>query len=206
MKNSRFFNCLGWVALFLLLVTTVITVTINAYPLYWWESNRLNLAATLGLSHTQLLENYNQMMGYLNNPFQTDFNLSDFSHSASGAYHFYEVKQLFQLNYLVLLITLLPGLAFLRHLKRSGGMWRLVRPFQVAAAIPVMVGFVIITSFDWFFVTFHQLFFNNDDWLFDPVTDPIINALPESYFMLCFIFGFLLLEGLLMIGIRQGKK
>ena len=29
--------------------------------------------------------------------------------------------------------------------------------------------------------------FNNDDWIFDPVTDPIINMLPESFFAQCAI-------------------
>ena len=43
----------------------------------------------------------------------------------------------------------------------------------------------MLIGFDQFFIAFHGLFFNNDAWLFNPLTDPIINALPEAYF--CFI-------------------
>ncbi|EGT4138481.1 DUF1461 domain-containing protein, partial [Clostridium perfringens] len=31
-------------------------------------------------------------------------------------------------------------------------------------------------------------FFNNDYWIFDPNKDPIINVLPESYFLFLAIF------------------
>ena len=48
-------------------------------------------------------------------------------------------------------------------------------------------GFFMLIGFDQFFIAFHGLFFNNDAWLFNPLTDPIINALPEAYFMHCFI-------------------
>ncbi|WP_252897795.1 lipoprotein intramolecular transacylase Lit [Amylolactobacillus amylophilus] len=37
-------------------------------------------------------------------------------------------------------------------------------------------------NFDAFFVFFHGIFFHNSDWLFDPVTDPIINVLSENFF------------------------
>lgn len=195
----------GWVSLFLTILTLVIAVTINAYPLYIFEVSRLNLAENLGLTKAQLLLNYREMMAYLNLPWHHIFTLPDFVHSASGAFHFYEVKKLFMLNYAVLGLTCIPSGLFIRQLKKTGSLWRLVRPFQFAAMLPFILGFVMLTAFDWFFVTFHSLFFNNDDWLFNPVTDPIINALPESYFMKCFILGFVLLEMILLIGIYLGK-
>ncbi|MFU7518064.1 DUF1461 domain-containing protein, partial [Clostridium sp. HCS.1] len=34
------------------------------------------------------------------------------------------------------------------------------------------------------FVIFHNIFFNNDYWIFDERTDPIIKVLPEDVFML----------------------
>lgn len=206
MRGKSLVTALSWTALFLFIVTTVIGVTVNAYPLYQWESQRLGLAQDLGLTQGELLHNYRQMMGYLNNPFQQTFHLTDFAHSEAGAFHFYEVKKLFQLNYIVWLVTLFPSVLFIKGLKETGGLWRLVRPFQVGMIVPLVIGFIIATAFDWFFVAFHQLFFNNDAWLFDPATDPIINALPESFFMICFIFGFLLLEIIFVIGCAIGKR
>ena len=39
---------------------------------------------------------------------------------------------------------------------------------------------------------FSSACFNNDYWLFDPTTDPIINILPDVYFMHCTIMIFVL--------------
>ena len=72
--------------------------------------------------------------------------------------------------------------------------------------MPVLFGFFMLIGFDQFFIAFHGLFFNNDAWLFNPLTDPIINALPEAYFMHCFILFFVLLEGLFLIGVLIGKR
>ncbi len=72
--------------------------------------------------------------------------------------------------------------------------------------LPVLFGFFMLIGFDQFFIAFHGLFFNNDAWLFNPLTDPIINALPEAYFMHCFILFFVLLEGLFLIGVLIGKR
>ena len=59
----------------------------------------------------------------------------------------------------------------------------------------ISVGNVFACAFwlfhaDWLLINFYcvsWIIFNNDAWLFNPLTDPIINALPEAYFMHCFI-------------------
>ncbi|WP_265881320.1 TIGR01906 family membrane protein [Clostridium perfringens] len=43
-------------------------------------------------------------------------------------------------------------------------------------------------NFSKVFTLFHKIFFNNDYWIFDPKKDPIINVLPESYFLFLAIF------------------
>ena len=53
--------------------------------------------------------------------------------------------------------------------------------------IPLILGFFAFIDFDRLFVMFHQLVFSNDYWLFNPRLDPIINILPENFFMHCFI-------------------
>lgn len=196
----------GLVVLLLLILSLVITITINAYPVYMLEMKRLALAETLGLSQEQLMHNYHQMMTYLNLPWVNTFHLDDFIHSESGDFHFYEVKKWFMLNYSVLIITIIPSILFVKDLLKTGNGWRLVRPFQFLTMLPLVLAFLVITMFDQLFIVFHRLFFNNDDWLFDPLTDPIINALPESYFMWCFILGVILFEIFLFIGVYVGKN
>lgn len=204
--SKKIWHIIGLCFLVLTILSLVITVTINAYPLYVWEVHHSNLAQGLGLTETQLLHNYQEMMAYLNFPWRTTFALPNLIFSESGAFHFFEVKRLFMLNYSVLAVTIIPSFLFIRHLIKTGGMWRLVRPFQMLALAPIFLGLLMLMSFDWFFINFHSLFFNNDAWLFDPVADPIINALPESYFMKCFILGFLLFEILSLVIIYYGKK
>ena len=58
---------------------------------------------------------------------------------------------------------------------------------------------MIVVDFSKAFVIFHNIFFDNSYWIFDPRTDPIINALPEMVFMIyaLIIIMFLLVEAIL---------
>lgn len=185
---------LGLLSLFLTVITLVITIAINFRPLYVFDIHYLNILDATTVGKTTLLKNFDQLMAFLNNPFVHTLALPDFPMSSAGRGHFIDVKKLFMLNYVVLLVTIIPAVVFLVKLKKQRSLWRLIRPFQWGMGIPVILGFLMATSFDRFFVTFHELFFQNDDWLFNPLTDPIINVLPEEFFMHCFILAFVLLE------------
>ncbi len=206
MAKQKWLHRLGLVSLFLTILTVVITVTINAYPLYVWDIGRLDILDWVDVSKDTLLLNYRELMRYLNNPFVTKLVLPDFPVSDSGAFHFYEVKKLFMLNYGVLLVTIIPTAVYVKQLVKQRRLWQLVRPFQFAAVIPLILGFIMAIGFDAFFTAFHGVFFNNDAWIFDPATDPIINALPQEYFMHCFILAFVLFELVLLVGIYLGKR
>ena len=206
MDKKALFRVFQWLCLFLLIVTGVITLTINAYPLYVWDVSRLELFQQVTLTRGELLADYRQLLAYLNFPWIETLQLPHFPISTSGAFHFYEVKKLFLLNYAVLIVTIYPSWHFLRQLKREQGLWRLIRPFQFGFLIPIALGLVMLSSFDWFFRTFHGVFFNNEAWIFDPATDPIILVLPEQFFLHCFILAFLLLEGIFLVGILVGKR
>jgi len=53
---------------------------------------------------------------------------------------------------------------------------------------------VMAVDFNDFFIDFHKILFRNNDWLFDPSLDPIITALPDTFFLHCFIMAFALFE------------
>ncbi|MCA5013422.1 TIGR01906 family membrane protein [Enterococcus sp. S22(2020)] len=197
---------LGILCVILTILSLSITLTINFRPLYVWDIKALNLLDQVTISQSELLKNFGQLMSYLNNPWNQTLQLSDFPVSASGAFHFYEVKRLFLLCYGVLLVTIIPSCLFIYRLFKVKRLWRLIRPFQWGMIIPVFFGLLMAIGFDQFFVAFHGVFFNNDDWLFDPATDPIINVLPEEFFMHSFILFFILLEVFFLIGIIIGKR
>lgn len=196
----------GIVCLILTIISLSITITINFRLLYVFDIDSLKILNYVDMDKPTVLKNFDELMAYLNNPFNHTLKLSDFPVSKSGAFHFYEVKRLFLLCYSVLLVTVIPSAFFVFRLIKTKRVWRLIRPFQWGMIIPVFLGVLIAIGFDQFFVAFHGVFFNNDDWLFDPMTDPIINVLPEEYFMHSFILFFVLLELFFFIGILFGKR
>jgi integral membrane protein (TIGR01906 family) len=194
MKKQLWLERLGLVCLFLFLISLAITLTINSRWLYYFDIKQLNILDYTTVTREELIKNYGLLLDFLNNPFNTTLALPDFPMSESGAGHFYDVKKLFLLNYGVLLATIIPSGLVLRSFWKNNQRWRLIRPFQWGMLLPIFFGFLMAIGFDRFFVTFHEIFFSNDDWLFNPVTDPIINVLPESFFMHCFILFFVLIE------------
>ena len=183
-KNSQL------ICLILFLLSLAITLTINARWLYVIDINQLGILDYVTLSKSELMKNYDQLMTYLNFFWVNPLQMVDFPVSESGALHFYEVKRLFQINYLVMLITLIPSVFLLKNKIKEKTLWQLVRPFTIVLSGLVVLLFFMATAFDTFFVKFHEVFFNNDAWIFDPVTDPIITVLPQDYFMHCFILFF----------------
>ena len=78
----------------------------------------------------------------------------------------------------------------------------------VSIVIPMILVFVTIIDFDGLFVLFHKIAFNNDDWIFDARLDPVINILPEEFFMLCLVViaGTVILGACVTMGIYLYKK
>lgn len=93
----------------------------------------------------------------------------------------------------------------MKSIKKNKRLWTLQKPFFIASLVPPVLLTLLAVNFDRMFVLFHQIFFNNDDWLFNPATDPIILALPQEFFMFTFLLFFLLIE-VIFIGAYQYSK
>ncbi|MGX6961507.1 TIGR01906 family membrane protein [Vagococcus xieshaowenii] len=192
--------------LVLFILTLAITLTINAYPLYSWDISYLSIEDKTGLSKERLLINYHELMKYLNHPLINELKMSDFPVSESGAFHFYEVKRLFLINYVLMFITGIPAVSFVSSLWKSGRLWLIKHALAFTALVPIILVFFLLVAFDQVFVAFHHLMFNNDAWLFDPQTDPVIIALPEQYFLHCFTLAVLLFEGFVLFLLIKSKQ
>lgn len=189
----------GYVAMFLLVLSASIAFTINFTPLYSFDIDYLNIEQMTGLSKDIILDNYRILMQYLNLPWITELKMPDFPASESGLFHFYEVKQLFLLDYAILGVSAVVTGLFLRMVKKEQGYWRMMTPLRLMIAAPLAALAIIFMNFDRLFVAFHGVFFNNDAWIFDARTDPIILALPQDFFMHCFVLVFVLLELVLVL-------
>lgn len=204
--KEKALHVVGISSLFLFIVSFSIVLTINLTPLYAFDIDYLKISQNVGLSKEILMENYRVLLNYLNLPWVTELSFPNFPSSESGLFHFYEVKRLFILDYGIALITAVGSFFYLRYIKKNQLFWKLVRPFQMAIAVPFVVLFMIAVSFDQLFVAFHKVFFNNDAWLFNPSTDPIILVLPEAFFMHCFILAFILIELQIIFGYFYTKR
>lgn len=199
-------NSLGLLAIFLFILSFAIAFTINFTPMFAFDVDYFNIPARTGLSKETILENYRILIDYLNYPWIESLQMPDFPSSESGLFHFYEVKVLFLLDYAILFISAPLSFFFLRHKKRTNTLYELIQPTRIMIILPIIALFFIFINFDQLFTTFHEVFFNNDAWLFDYRTDPIILALPQEFFMHCFILVFGLLEVGLWLIHRYTKR
>ena len=195
--------------LFFFIVTLCITVTINFHPLYWYFVKHYDLAQSVGVTTLQLKTDYLKLLAYLNYPWVTDLKMS-IPVSYNGMRHFEDVKRLFLVNYLVLRVTAFPAISYFLKLWRRREFWKLQNKIYGIAVVLFCLGCFMLLDFQRFFVYFHRILFNNNNWIFDPNLDPVINALPSTYFLACFGLFLSLFAGSLgaifWLGKRQAKN
>ncbi|MGX7091909.1 TIGR01906 family membrane protein [Hutsoniella sourekii] len=190
----------GHLVVFILtsLSVAVILTTLVSPWLYHLFIKGLSLDQVAGLPAGQLMANYRYMVHYLLDPFQQVFELPDFASSPAGKQHFVEVKHLFQLNGLLSLALIWLTVWLNQRIKKGRYRKTYLPFFQFAVVLPLLLIFVMVLAFDQIFIAFHQLFFRNDLWLFDPLLDPIITVLPQSFFLVLFIVVILFYELVLL--------
>lgn len=196
----------GITSLVLLIITASIAFVILFTPLYHFSIWVHDLPEKLNMSHGTIAENYYALLRYLHFPWVTELNMPDFPSSPSGAYHMWEVKILFYINYAILIASAIGSYVYMRYVKRNRKIWTLERPFFIASLAPPVFLVLLAVNFDRMFVIFHQIFFNNDYWIFNPSTDPIILALPQEFFMYCFIVFFVLVQLGFILMYQYSKK
>ncbi|WP_057742747.1 TIGR01906 family membrane protein [Liquorilactobacillus capillatus] len=205
MIKGVFFKAFKWSCLFICLISLSVILTIGFTPLYHFFVYQDNLGKSVGLSNKQLMYEYYHLLAFLNFPWVDQLKLS-LEMSYNGLSHFQDVKRLFLLNHLLFIATLPVSIVFLLKMKREKKLWHMIRPFKAGMALFFVVAAVMVLQFNTFFVAFHRLLFRNNNWLFDPKLDPIINALPDTFFMACFGAFFLLVELFLTVGIWGGYR
>ncbi|GFH42578.1 membrane protein [Lactococcus hodotermopsidis] len=158
-----------------------------AIPLFHSLVGVFKLSESTFLSKEIILHNFDVLMTYLLNPFVKKLVMPDFPSSADGLKHFVDVKHLFILAFVVTVVLLFPTILFVKKKLYL----QFYQTLKICLLMPILVGIIaLFGGFDSIFISFHKLFFRDSTWLFDPATDPVIDILPENFFMLCFIvFG-----------------
>lgn len=196
--------------LMVFIISFAVTFTLNFRPLYYFDMNHLNISQTSGLSNEDIKWNYNTLIDYNSALNHEELSFPTLSMSESGRIHFAEVKDIFVVIQYMFIISAIIGTALiiLLTIKFKDILFlKLTAIFTVA--IPAALGLFIASNWDKAFVTFHHIFFNNDYWMFSPETDPIINILPDEFFLHCAImilFCTILGSGISYLIYRKRKK
>ena len=180
---------------FYLLISSVVfsvILTLNISPVLYSLFIKLNKVPNYNnLSREEILNDYNNIIHYLNSPQEEVLKFKNFKISPIGEFHFLEVKEIFSSIYLICLACLILGIILFILLKKFKLKISL-KAFNIFFYEVLFIFLSLILSFylnfSKVFTLFHKIFFNNDYWIFDPKKDPIINVLPESYFLFLAVF------------------
>lgn len=197
----------------------------SEYRFYEKEYEKYQVADSLDMEMTDIMDVTEQMMDYLIGKkaelsviTDVDGRTQDFFND-QDRFHMGEVKDLFLgglkiRNGLLVAVVILIILLILSKAE-TGRI--LPRAYFIALGIfgvlTVVLGGLFASDFNRYFTIFHEIFFDNDLWMFDPATDYMIRMLPEGFFfdfvmrIGSFFIGGLLLTGVLaVLWIKYGKK
>lgn len=187
------------------------------YRFYEKEYGKYQVAASLHMEMEDIMDVTDKMMAYLIGEreelsviTQVDGREQDFFNE-QDRFHMGEVKELF-----------LGGLRLRNYLVAAAGVlmilliiWKtdlgrvLPRAYFVSLGVftglTAILGSLLASDFNKYFTIFHEIFFDNDLWMFDPATDYMIRMLPEGFFFDFVIrIGGFFVGGLVLLGILAG--
>jgi len=181
---------------FLSLLALGLLIAINFRPLYYWNIDWLDLEQNSGFSAAVIKENYDALIDYCSPFCFRELWFPSIPASVSGLSHFAEVKSIFNAVYITGLGSLvITVLWFIRKARNREKKYLKICGI-VTLVIPVLLLIGSAINFEAIFLAFHRIVFSNEDWIFNPITDPVINILPETYFMECAI----IIAGVIIIG------
>ena len=205
-KKNRLFPTALSLVLMLTIISVSVVFTLGFRPLYYLDIHALHIPETSGYSEEEIRVNYDALIDYNLSFGEETLEFPTLAMSEPGRIHFEEVKEIFNLfKYLAIggVIVSAAGI-WLGARRKEYRYLKLTSIFTVV--LPAVLGLLIALNWDWVFVTFHHIAFDNDYWLFDPATDPVITILPDAFFMHCalLIFG-CVVAGSVVCGVAYRK-
>ncbi|MBP5160416.1 MAG: TIGR01906 family membrane protein [Lachnospiraceae bacterium] len=169
----------------LFLISLGVIIAINLRPLYYLCISWFDIDTRSGLSADEIKLNYNALIDWCS-PFHTgELRFPTLAASAAGISHFEDCKRIFNAIYIICGSGLLLSAAAVFWRTREREYRYLLVSSIMSVALPTVVGIMCLISFDFTFTLMHKILFTNDDWIFDPAKDPVINILPEGFFFVC---------------------
>ena len=193
----------------LFIISASAVFTLNFRHLYYHDISSLNIEETSGYSENVIRENYDALIDYNSVFHRGSLDLS-LPMSREGRIHFQDVKRIFDVLQILCVLSLIGSLILGIRAWKQGYRGFLKSAAVLSVFLPVIAGMLIAFNWDNAFILFHELMFSNDYWLFDERTDPVINILPDEFFLHCALLIILLiLAASLIMGLiylRQKKR
>jgi integral membrane protein (TIGR01906 family) len=199
--KNRWRHWLLAVVLTWVFICLAVTVVLRSSWLYEKDISEMGLPQELGMSREFILEQYQALIDY-NVPGGPDaLVFPGLPSSENGLQHFAEVKVIFMVFQVGLWIGLAVSVWGIMMLRKGKPLY-LKYAGILSLVIPAAIGLGAVLFWQQFFVLFHQVLFQNDYWLFDGNTDPIIYLLPDRFFLHCAIaiVGMTICCGILSLG------
>lgn len=195
MKKYRGAELLLGLIIAAFIVSAAVVITLNFRPLYVYNMKELQLDKAVGMTEEAILKQYDALISYNQIWGEKELVFPDLVSSDNGLTHFKEVKVIFMVFEWMAAASLIfaaAGIFFFRQKRRERDKEGQEKRYLLYAAalsigLPAVIGVFIAISWERVFVVFHEIMFKNDYWIFSPETDPIINLLPDRYFMHCAI-------------------
>lgn len=166
-------------------ISLSVTLTLNFKPLFYHDIKALDIPAQSGFSEEKIKTNYDILIDYNNFWGAKTLEFDDLAMSEEGRIHFEDVKRIFvKIEYAAIIFTLLFAVTAYGKIKRGQNRFLLFSGI-FSVVVPMIVGACVALNWQKAFITFHELVFSNDYWIFYPDKDPVITMLPDAFFMHC---------------------
>ena len=182
-------------AIFICLITGFEIATYGNYGFYEKEYEKYQVTEALDMEMDDVMTVTKYMMSYLKGKEETlsiestiEGKQQDFFNE-QDRFHMGEVQNLFLKGILlrrIAMVILVAAFMILRWQDKEEWKGRLAKTYEWTLGVTVLLfgvlGIAISMNFTRCFTIFHEIFFDNDLWLFDARTDYMIRMLPEGFF------------------------
>ncbi|WBW98568.1 TIGR01906 family membrane protein [Oceanirhabdus sp. W0125-5] len=183
-KKQKFYSWFTSIFLCIAIISGSIIIVFNSRFIYPLSMKILNIPLPENMNHDILTNNYNYIIDFITKNNYEFFNLPNFQSSENGIIHFIEVKNVYwSILYIFILSSIITIAAI--YFQKTYTFLKIASRLLIIVVLIITIPSIML--FDFAFDFMHMVVFNNDYWLLDPKTDPIINILPQNLFLIFFI-------------------
>ncbi len=204
---KRFATLLAGLSLAFFILTSSVMLTLSIKSTYALSLDDI-IQVEYQLDESTMRTNYDGLIDYMFQGPDARLSFQELPMSPQGEFHFWEVKNIFQVFFRGMILSGVLSLVLGIWLSRRGEYHFLDLGSVLVFLVPALLAIPVLIDFNATFIKFHELVFSNDYWIFDPRIDPIIRYLPESLFLknTLIILAFILVWILLVRLIRRALK